>query len=236
MLSGLLYGARIAIVGGYDLPDESELDQYDFVVRTNNHWIRQRGRINGLFHCCTPKLDAEKLIGEKQFKRQVEFVGCPTFAHSFKYFREFCLKTGIPMIGHSPTDSGPDNAWRLRLGNWLFKEGVGEPFTGAIAMAYFLSLPVKEVYMTGMNLYQHDPERDEGLIAHNPAVHAKLYAETAFLDSRLKLDSTLEQALEAYGQPMQLPQKQTRPPRLFVTDSQAQPAEDRESTEAAEQK
>ncbi len=49
MLNEYLDGKAVALVGGAENYEESQLEPYDIVVRIKNHWLRTKGRIDAMY-------------------------------------------------------------------------------------------------------------------------------------------------------------------------------------------
>lgn len=185
----------VAIIGGYDDGIE-DVSDYDVVARTNNHWLRQGGRIDALWHCGgpLPHVNPDKLIENETFRETCKLVGTPDYPCHSSTWREYCHEHGVELVFHPP-----HKGFREELDRYLMDHGVGQPLTGIIAMAYYLSRDdVSEVFLTGQNLYHHEPDRDSCVIAHNPFWHAMFIRSKMLTDSRLNVDRTMAGALQSF--------------------------------------
>lgn len=198
-IARFLQGKSVAIIGGHKVERVAAeiLDSYDVLVWTNNHWLRRRGRIGGLFHCCGPLAPAKALLAE--FPEPDFFVGAG-WAVGAPAFREYCSERGIPALFYDHTiDSNP---LYLPLLMQCQKFGASEPLTGLIAANFMHMMPVKSIGLLGMNLYLGQ-EWPATVKAHNPIAHARLFKRLIDIDGRFvpyaELDSAMGYLLHSAG-------------------------------------
>lgn len=192
-----MFDKKVAIVGGLDVPEE-DLEPYDYIIRTNNHWLRTGGRINALFHCGAINPDPLLVLDEVKDWPAFHFIAYPSWASGAKRIRDWhgtmFSRTNRPAVmefdenGEHPLSFWYGNLYRkLRL-YW----NQGTPLTGFSAAAYALSRPIRSLHLTGMNLYV-DTIKDRGY-GHNLYGHAKLLLEWLQYDPRLTVDEKLLKA------------------------------------------
>lgn len=184
-----LHGERVALVGGYGEPSEEELADYSVVVRCNNHWRRQAGRIDALYH--------------NGFKEQWKYFDVELAKSGLKYIisnadtglhaavRAWGREHKIPVMGFTrfdPPEQHP-SPWLLDL----YKR-IPVPSIGAIALYHLLLQPLNELYVTGMNLSTHLKASVDN--SHGWDKHARLFSDLEKEDARLSFSKTLAQAIE----------------------------------------
>lgn len=182
---------RVAIVGGHD--SVADVSGYDVVVRTNNHWQRQGGRIDALFHCGGPKCPPQALFDSEDFKT-CKFIAVPNFGMFFYDFNQYCTENKTELF--SDTE---DLEYRREIQAYLKEKATGQPLTGIKAMEYYRQTPeVKQIFLTGMSLYAEDPERDACVMAHSPFWHAMYVRAKMLTDRRILGDKLLKDSIQSH--------------------------------------
>lgn len=143
-----LQGKTVCVIGGYDAISAEMAEAADVVVRINQHWRRQGGRIDGMYMAtCDPFTPPAK---------PPIFMAYRITGVYMRQYQLYCIEHGVIQVpfqnelyaGVSPL--GPEYEWT----NVLNKRIGAKPFTGMLAIAHLLSFPVKAVYVTGMDFYQ----------------------------------------------------------------------------------
>lgn len=163
-----LNGKRVALVGGADCYDESELDWYDYVVRINHHWLRRRGRIDVLYS--TQAGHVREFVKELPVNLKLVIAStsdCWVHQSGGSAFRLWCEEHGIPfllhqrkpMVGHPDNDGASEFFFGVRnLYAPLFVElfGPSQPMAGTMA-AYLLwkYAHPRVLHLYGFTFYSH---------------------------------------------------------------------------------
>ena len=187
-----LRGSNVALVGGADTYDESQLDGYDYVVRINNHWLRRRGRIDVLYH--TRSL-VNRIIDE--LPTTLRLVICvtsdPYNTHPRSRLESWCDKHQIPMLMHWRTPCDVPNIYSIeeppfyRVVMPLYRNDLKElygnynPFAGT--MAYYILKTcsnAKTLHCYGFDFYENHPSWPK-VGGHNAEIDKILMADAEFL-------------------------------------------------------
>ncbi len=181
-----MYGKRIAIVGGAEY-DQAELEGFDLVARTNNHWERQGGQFDMLYHCggYAPVLQPG-----------VQYIAYPSWASKRRDVEREALHNDVRLLPYDETGKDPADWWFRNL--WCRLRcfhPVGVPLTGFAGAAHLLSQPIKELYLTGMDLYV-ETIKDHGW-GHNLTGHARILLDWLAWEKRLRVSDRLLQAAKA---------------------------------------
>lgn len=198
----VFYNAEIAIVGGGPIEDQRRVDLADFVVRTNNHIEHQHGRCDVIFSAAQeePRIGGHDPILFLPFKGP-KLESWLELAHKDDLFVARWLHTRH--VKRNPY--GPE----YEFWNVFNRELQTMPFTGIAAIAFFLSLPIQTLYVTGMSLYiDHGHAlvtRDDGSQfikrdSHIINYQAQWLYQRSVLDHRLELDPNLHDLLKAFLQ------------------------------------
>lgn len=174
----LLKGLRVCIVGGFDSIAWSYIRQSDFIIRINNHHLRQGGAMHANYNaCCEPVTER---IGQ-----------CHFFALDLAgpYYPDF-LKHGINTYSYENQISYKNNHWLLRLA----REFKSKPLTGIVAIQHALIAKTEKIYLTGMTFYANQtiPDKRDN---HAPLIQAQWLKRKVSEDSRLHPDTKLARIL-----------------------------------------
>ena len=82
--SDLLRDKTVALVGGHDQVDWDRVNSCDFVVRLNDHWLRQRGRVDILYSSCASDVN-HRSIFEDDFCSQIKYMQLNRFHMFFSW-------------------------------------------------------------------------------------------------------------------------------------------------------
>lgn len=179
-----LYRKRVALVGPYKSPKNSELADYDVVVRFNAGY-QPTDRREVLYHNGGFIPDAEMLAGIKWL-----ILRSTTRNNEITAVAE---QTGTRVITFSTSRTSDIglNWWYMQL-----TKLTPGPTIGMTAFYHMLCLPVREIHLLAQNLYAHLAcALDNG---HNPKQHAYAIANLLTKDERIYIDGHLEKALEAF--------------------------------------
>lgn len=158
----LLKGKSIALVGGDDEIDWAKVEFCDLVVRVNDHYIRQKHRIDIIYHSCGTDLNYDDLEPLKNLKfAWLQGMTLLFGAKEFDTIRNLCLGAKTPYgVYYNATAPcynliaelnpiPPEHAW---LKN--FSEQYNTyPFTGIVALRHIELMPCRYIYVDGMTLY-----------------------------------------------------------------------------------
>lgn len=161
------------IIGGSDVDlswAQTKSDDVDVVIRINQHWLRQRGRCDALYHTVRgPNLDFHCLMRDAEFRPQCLMLNLvdsefsagitrePQYANMARFARMYRAKVGYFAQG----EWGKENPWGPNY-EWLpalHRRFDCKLFTGLVALAHVLRFNPVKVYVAGMTLYaeeEHD--------------------------------------------------------------------------------
>ena len=164
----------VVIVGGGENINEELVESADIVVRINQHWLTQGGRIDVLYHTMFGRgLEPENLM--KLFKEDFR----PKFMFLNKLDRYWELglsqyKIDDLFYNFQKEHSNETQIEYFAQGQWLYQNPYGDRYewlneihkkfnckllTGLVALADVLRFKPREVYTQGMNLYYGKPKR-----------------------------------------------------------------------------
>jgi len=191
----MLRNKNICIVGGCDNYDETFLNQFDVVIRINNHWVRQGGQCNVLYHCLDRGLEEITELLTLFPKRLIMHLNTtstdilPLKADFPKHiYYEFKQARFI-----KPSPYGPEHEWLNVLQNIYCTDF----FTGIVALADTLRYPINRVFVCGMDLYvtlEHNGRVGKHLLPGNLNYLRDLKRSAP----RVQFDQPLNEALEHY--------------------------------------
>lgn len=188
----LLEGDSVTIVGG-NVETAQNLDLTDHVVWTNNHWLKKKDEnIDVLFHCLGPRAPVEALLPE--LPKTMLFIVGPEWAIGRHVVDEWMTGRIVPQFityGHD----APGSEWWMMLDRLVSRAGGNSPLTGLVAAWFFHLMPVKHVYLTGMNLYQGE-KLSPGTAGHNPTAQAKVFDHILRVDKRFEADEVMTKAIK----------------------------------------
>lgn len=195
----------VALVGGADNIDWDSVNKADLVARVNSHWARQGGHCDILYFSCAACLDY-RIFTQEELLSQLKFIMI-NLSHSLFGITEHAQKVwdkavhrGIPyeFYYHAPARAYQVfNVLRNRQG-WdreLSERYDFHPLTGVLATEHLLLSSAKEVFVTGMNLYQSGGVVPDTAGAHSIPQQIAFFRD-ALKNPRLKLDSEFEAILQ----------------------------------------
>lgn len=206
----LLRDRSIALVGGDDAVDWNRVEACDLVVRVNDHYLRQRHRIDIIYHSCGTDLnyDLEPL-------RQLKFAwfqGMTLLFNAQEYatMKRFCLDNAIP-YGLYYNATAPCYNLMPELNpisaehKWLkdFAEAYDTyPFTGIVALRHLELMPCNSIYIDGMTLYTQNGITPIRYARHHTPNQIK-YLQDLQSDPRITFNAQLSAILAnpTMGQP-----------------------------------
>jgi len=150
----------------------SEENHHDIIVRLNDHWA-QNEVCDVVYHSCgadclflpykNPQASALRWIFGLEFSPR---------------WRDL-----VAILGQGRTlgiSCGPSPLWSFYCS---LCSRVGPPLIGFVALAHLLSLPISQVTLTGMDMYNMDQSRT----AHNLIKHREWLLDAAAHDCRLNI-------------------------------------------------
>lgn len=147
--------SSVAIVGGCDDFERDKIEHWDFghVIRINNHVARQGGRRDTIFTCGMEPPDfgggwVRWMIVPFEFSRAAEY----------SEYARMQEPDEIAVAGWEQKrfrKPEPLSGWYAHMNR--FNHTIGTmPLTGIAAINYFVHLPVRSIFITGMTLYLDD--------------------------------------------------------------------------------
>jgi len=185
-----LRGLKIKVVGGAEYWDK--VKDADFVVRINQHYLRQGGRVNALY--VGPGLDTWELDCHPSF---IAYSG----AHVNYTSKWFKLCTDIratdyryySLASKQANPFGVDAQWC----NTLNHELGTNPLTGIIAIAHLLTLPIASLHITGFTFYASGSEIPLMRDSHHLVSQFEWLKARAKFDTRITLDDQLKELMSS---------------------------------------
>lgn len=177
VLTELLHDQRICLVGGGSNWNERYSEDFDFVIRINRNYLTQGGRVDGIYFApgLIPVLDdAGHFIAFSAVNKNEE-----------QEWLAYCEYKHTMPIRYFP-DCFQYNSMYGGLHEWaniLMKEVETQPFTGLFAIKHLLSLPIKELHLTGFDFYM-----DNGVIPYVRHSH-KIFNQISWLKNIIKVDA-----------------------------------------------
>jgi hypothetical protein len=212
LYSQYLNRKSIAIVGGADNYNPKQLNNYEIIVRINNHWFRQRHQCDVVYNTVkSPNLRVEILLQEPDFNPA--FLWLNRIDWSFES-GESKIPECDKLANFAKTLKPNIKVGYFAQGTWVDENPYGEEYewlnslhkkydcillTGLVALAHILYCAVvKEIFVCGMTLYKeenNDIERFRGIhwLPGNLA-----YLQSLRNINFIKFDSPLENSLDAY--------------------------------------
>lgn len=198
-------------MGGADSPEINE-DHYDLVVRINNHWLRQRGRCEILYHTVkSPHISIMDLAHDEQFQpafailnvvdnaAEIGLIPRPTRLQFERWCsqQEPVVQTGAFV----QAQYGDCNPYDYSL-DWLpqLHQKIGAVlFTGLIGVAHLVRYPVESLMVAGMDFYignSTDANRKEGL--HHVGGNMGFLTQLMEEDPRVFVDPAVMASITRY--------------------------------------
>lgn len=205
MIGELFKDKRVCIVGGAGCGGV-DLEQFDLVWWTNDHW-REGFPIHGLFTIPTLKPMALPPLEVLHVQHPNGHVAGERFKLWMKNTK---AKVKLAYCCHShPTAICPHGAENM-LYQRLHAELGTRPYTGVSAIAWLLSQPLRELYITGYSFYR----RADGRLPyrtgpHHVRPHVEWFRKQRTIDPRVKFDSVLSELCPPYPKPIKLVQLET---------------------------
>lgn len=184
-LTAQLYGKRVAIVGG--APAHESIEDYDFIVHTNDHWARIGGRVDAVYSGSPvpPSVEYPSL----------KYIAAQKCGHHFHAWKALAQRTETPLVVFdtrrylAPHPEGPEQQW----GNALAMELETKPFTGVAAIAHLLRFPIAELFVTGFTFYFDGERFPHRIEPHLVRPQMEWLARRAYCDRRIRLDGFLRE-------------------------------------------
>lgn len=211
-------GKDVSIVGGAD-----EWRHYDdgtdkqFWVRINNHYLRQGGKCDALFHtvCDTQPI----LEWRSAYAPEFIFLSCADHAYErgrtqrpmyAEYLDHLDTVLSRPIIGwfapgwyEKQNPYGPQYEWL----HDLQRSVGGRLFTGLIALAYLVRTEAESIHLTGMDLFEDQighlrnsvNVRLQDIIVESHLLGANVsFLRSAAKDQRVTFGPALRRSLESW--------------------------------------
>lgn len=196
------FDESIAIVGGASQWNRQQAEQCDIVVRCNDTWIKQGGRVDAVYvgGTCSPP---------EQTVPGVHWViasGAIATLEQWSKFTDngYCHDL-IPWrspLSALPSSVGVHNHWVSALVRTLRSV----PLTGVLALRHLTLMPIKSVFVTGMDLYRREWENLTPAVVKPEMLHFphSLPASVNWLrrleqtDQRVQLDQPLRDAMSLW--------------------------------------
>lgn len=206
-LFDIVRGAKVALVGGAETIEESEIEKAHFVARVNSHWMRQGGRCEILYFSCTRDLDY-RMFWNDEFLRGLKFVmlnfsqtlfGATAGAKTAGVIR--ILKAArVPFAGYYHAPAGAWNVFTSLREQRTWERQLSErydfhPLTGILAIEHLLLSPAESVFVTGMDLYQSNGQLPPTAGTHSVPPQLR-FLRDASTNPRLILDPCLKSILD----------------------------------------
>lgn len=176
---------RVVLVGGAETFDRDSLDQYDLVVRTNNHYLRQGDRVDWLY--LGAGVMPAKLPSETRF-----------LSYRVDYSMAQIDTTAVTLVPYHyrkkrATDYIHGLDWLDILANSLDTL----PLTGIIAIAHIRSLRVSALHVTGFDFYQSDGSVPARRDSHDIPQQIEWLKRLLMCDKRISVDERLQKLLSS---------------------------------------
>lgn len=185
-------------MGGGDKADIGELNKADLVVSLNNHWLSQRGRIDICYHSGGNRNWDLLIELENEKEMPLKFAQMPQVHCYDNNFVNFCDRLDIPyeLYGRTLFQAARHQRSEYEWTNVFMRHLNTPPFTGVFAVRHLTLLPIKSLFVTGMDFY-----RDEktGIIPkmicdwHETESQIRFLRELKQSDNRVIYDSVLNQ-------------------------------------------
>lgn len=204
-------GREVVVVGGADKAITLDIRHADIVVRINNHWLRQGGGCDVLYHTIkSPHISIEDLWADKEFAPsffmmnavddafEIGLIKTPTRMKAINWCSENNVETGS-FVQNMYGDCNPYD-YTLDWLPQLHQKYNAVLFTGLIAVAHMARYPVSTLTVTGMNFYidsDTNPDRNQGL--HNVRGNIQFLRDLEAQDSRVFLDPAIHAAINTYS-------------------------------------
>lgn len=162
-----LQGKSICLVGGDDRIDFSRIHSYDVVVRINNHWLRQKGRCDVLYHTVRGTLDVNELLGHPYLRPHYLFLNLVDTEYEYEVISaprylglggwlqsSHGVRVGFFAQGEwaGETPYGASYDWL----NLLHRKYDAKFFTGIVALADLIRFEPREIFVTGMSFFSSE--------------------------------------------------------------------------------
>lgn len=196
----------VALIGGADEIDWSEVEKCDLVARVNSHWNRQGGRCDVLYFSCARDLDFS-MFEKAELWSQLKFV-LVNLSHSLfgeiaaeraRFVISLLIERRVPFATYY---HAPARAWHLfenLRGKESWERRLSErydfhPLTGILATEHLLLSSASRVFVTGMSLYQSSGKLPAHAGAHSIPPQVRFF-EDSLKSPRLKLDPSFLRCL-----------------------------------------
>lgn len=201
-LRSYLTGKTVSLVGGYSADDYVIPSDVEVVVRTNGHWLRQKGQCDILFHNCCSLRELDKIWKHPNINQVRALIGNSTKPRAIRQMRNIAKKYGA-IVDCFPYAIGASVPHKVREYDWLQKivqRYNFRPYTGLMSLAYMLRFPIKKVYLQNMTLYAGTPDEraKKKRHCHELSAQAKYLLDLREEDSRVAYDPLLSNVLENY--------------------------------------
>ncbi len=146
-LQELFYSRSVSIIGGADHVDLNTANSSDLVIRINNHFLHQGGKVDAIYSaaCAPPAIPYSRL-------RYIAFDLNGPFKDELQQLcsQHKIRNYGYPGNGYTkPNPIGPEHEWL----NTFTSELGTKPFTGILAIKHISIMPVKSIFLTGFDFY-----------------------------------------------------------------------------------
>lgn len=191
----------VALIGGADEINWTEVEKCDLVARVNSHWSRQGGRCNILYFSCARDLEFS-MFEKAELWSQLKFV-LVNLSHTLfgsiaaeraRFVISLLFERKIPFLTYY---HAPARAWHLfehLRGKDSWERKLSErydfhPLTGILATEHLLISEARDVFVTGMTLYRCNGELPSHAGAHSIPPQVQFFRD--YLNNpRLKLDAS----------------------------------------------
>lgn len=163
----ILKGKSIAIVGGHNDVDWARVNKCDLVVRINDHYPRQGGRLDILYHHCGDEADYSMFAKGPIITTKFIWLNrmqCLFGPSRFSWLARYCHDNKITW---APYYHAPKSCFDLVVelkgipdeDRW--PEDFSEvydvyAFTGVLALHHLTLYPIRSIYVDGMTFYQEE--------------------------------------------------------------------------------
>lgn len=179
-----VYGKSVALVGGAKLWDRETAESCDLMIRCNEHFADQGGRVDVLYHAGNPP-DRSILIELERV--EVKFMQLPLVFCFDGFIAEYCDKRNIPyeLWGRTRYQAHRGEKPEYEWTNSFYRELGTDPFTGVFAIEHLLRQPINKLFITGMDFYAND---NNGVIPERIGCH-ELMPQIRYLAPRIQNDA-----------------------------------------------